>query len=91
MKLLQLFLHFGIAFLSKYLKPLLDAALGQDGLIFDDVGWWGRFNRGSDGINDVNIGHGKIMEVTGNKNQVAPSHGESIGSFIIAVDGGRIL
>ena len=61
MKLLQLFLHFGLAFLSKYLKPLLDAALGQDGLIFDDVGWWGRFNRGSDGINGGNIGHGKIM------------------------------
>ena len=43
------------------------------------------------GINEINIGHSKIMEDMGTKNQVDSSHRASIGSFIIEVDVARIL
>ena len=76
---------------SKYLKYLIDAVLGNDGFICYDVGWWGKFNRGSNGVNGVDIGHGDIMEGTGTNNQVSPSYGALIGSFIVVVNVGRIL
>ena len=76
---------------SKDLKSVFDAVLGQDGLIFDDVGWWIRFKKVSDGVDGIDIGHGNVVEGTGTKNQVSPYHVASIVSFIIVVGGGRIL
>ena len=46
--------------------------------------------KGSDGVENVDIGLDEIMEDTCSINQVDPSHGASIGSFVIVVDGGRI-
>ena len=57
MKLLQVFSHSSLAFFKDY-KSLLDYVLGKDGLICDDFGWWIRFNKFSDGVNDIDIGHG---------------------------------
>ena len=91
MKLLSLFLHPITDLTPKDLKSLIDAVLGQDDIILDDVGWWSRFNKGRDGVDDFDIGHGNIMEETGTNNQVDPYYGAYIGSFIISVDGGRIL
>ena len=71
-------------------KSLFDNVLGQDGLICGDVGWWSKFMKGSDGVENVDIGLDEIMEDTCSINQVDPSHGASIGSFVIVVDGGRI-
>ena len=89
-KLLQLFSQCSLDFLSEYLKSLLDDILGQDGFIYDDFGWWSRFNKSSNGVNDVDIGHVEIMEFVGTNNQVAPSHGASIEYFVIVVDVGSI-
>ena len=90
MKLLQLFSHRSFDFLSKYLKALLDDLLSQDGLICDDIGWCSRLKISSNRVNGIYIGLGDIMEGTGTRNQVAPSHGASIGSIIIVVDVGRM-
>ena len=90
MKLLQLLLHFIFNLFPKDLKALLDAFLGHDGLICDGIGWWNRFNKGSDGGNGIYIGHVDIVESTDTNNQVDPSHGALIGSFIILFDVGRI-
>ena len=89
-KLFQLFSHCSLEFLSEDLKSLLDDILGQDGFMCDDVSWWRRFNKISDGVNDVDVGHVEIMEFVGTNNQVAPSHGASIGYFVIVVDVGSI-
>ena len=72
------------------MKSLLDAALVQNGLICDNVGWCSRFNKSSDGVDDVGIGHVNIMEGTGTNKQVDTYHGSSIVYFFIVVDGGRI-
>ena len=90
-KLLQLFFHCSLASFFKYLKSVFDAVLGQDGLIFDDVGWWIRFKKVSDVVDGIDIGHGNVVEGTGTKNKVSPYHVASIVSFIIVVGGGRIL
>ena len=90
MKILQIIFALKPQFFSKDLKYLFDTVLGQDGMIFDDVGWWSRFNKGKNGVDNFGIGLEKIMEGTGTNNQVAPSHGYSIGYFIILFDGGRI-
>ena len=88
--ILQLFLHCSFAFLSEYLKDLLDAVLSQyfsfvmilvGGVVSKTI---------SDGVKDIGVGHGDIMEVTGTNNQVNPSYRESIGSFIIVAGVGRI-
>ena len=74
MKLLQLF--FGLKprlFLS--FESLFNTLLSQDGLIFDYVGWWSGFNKGSDIIYNVAIGIHNIVEGMGTKNQEAPRHG----------------
>ena len=60
-----MFLHCNLAFFYKDFDYLFDTILVQDGLICDDVGLWSRLNKGSDGIDDVGIGLGKIMEGTG--------------------------
>ena len=63
--------------------------MSQNGLICDDIGWWIRFDKGSDGINDINdivVGLGDIMEGKCTKNKFASSHGEPSGAFIIIVD-----
>ena len=44
----------------------------------------------SNGVDDIDLCLGNIMEGMGTKNQVAPSHGESSGYFIIVVDVGRM-
>ena len=72
---------------SNDFKSLFGAVLGQDGIICDDVGCFIGFNKGSYGIDDFDIGLGKIMEGTGTNNQVAPSHGTSVGSLIVVVYG----
>ena len=90
MKLLQLFSHCSLSFFSKDLNYLFDTVLGQDGLICGDVGWWIRFDKVSDVVDDVNIGIGNIMEGTDINNQDDPSHGASIISFVIVIDGGKI-
>ena len=46
--------------------------------------------KGSNGVDKGHIILGNIMEGTVTKNQVASSHGSSIGSFVFVVDGGRI-
>ena len=76
--------------MSEYLNSLLGAVLVQDGFIFHDVVWWGRFKKISDGVNNADIGHVSIMEVTGTSNQVSPYHRALIGHFIIVVDVGMI-
>ena len=50
-----------MAFFYKNFESLFNTVLGQDGLICDDVGWWSALNKGSYGIDDVDIGFGKIM------------------------------
>ena len=89
-KLLQILSHCSLALLSENLKYLLDAVLGQDYFIFDDVGCWINSKKGCNGINNFGIDHDDIMKGTGTKNQVVPSHGVLIGYFIIVVDVGRI-
>ena len=64
--------------------------MGQDGLVFDDVGWWRGFKNGGDSIYDIYIGLCEIVEVMGINNYVSLSHGAPIGSSIIVADGGSI-
>ena len=74
----------------EYFKDLIDIELSQDGFICVDIGWWVRFNKSSNGFNDIDVGHGDIMDGTGTNSQVSPSHGSLSGSFILVVDLGRI-
>ena len=67
-KLLQLFLHCSHSVLSKDFESLFDNVLGKDGLILNDVVWWIGPNISGNGIGDVDIGLGKIMEGMGTKN-----------------------
>ena len=90
MKLLQLFSHCSLEFLSKTFQSLFDTVLGQDGIICDDSGCWSGSKKISDGFDDVDISLSDIMEIPVTKNQVAPYHELSIGSFIILVDSGRV-
>ena len=83
-------MHCSSNFVSDYLEALIDAILGQDGFICDDIGWCSRFNKGCNGVNDIDIGYGGIIEGTGTNNQVNPSNGASIEFLIIVVDVGRI-
>ena len=76
-------------FFQKIDSPF-DNLMSQDGFIYNYVGWWIGFNKGSGVIDNVGIGLGKIMEGMGTNNQVDPSHGASIVSFITAADGGGI-
>ena len=62
----------------------------QDGIVCDGVGWWSGLNKGGDGIYDVDMVLGDIVEVMGTNNTVPPPHGASIGYSIIGVDGRRI-
>ena len=55
---------------SKNFESLFNTVLGQDGLIFDDVGWWSGFNKGCDIVHGVEIGIGKIVEGVGKKNRL---------------------
>ena len=86
MKILQLFLHCSLKFLSKNFESLFDNVLGKYGIICDDFGWRSGFNKGSDGVDEVDIVLGDIMEGTGTNKQADPPHGALIGSFIIVVD-----
>ena len=69
-----------MAFFYKNFESLFNTVLGQDGLICDDVGWWSALNKGSYGIDDVDIGFGKIMQGMGTNNKVDPLDGVLIGS-----------
>ena len=89
-KLLQLLLHCSLGFFSKLFYSLFDTILIQDSIIVDNVGCWSGLNKVGDETDNVGIGLGKIVEVTGTYNQVALSYGAPIGSSIIVVDGGRI-
>ena len=60
--------------------------MDQDGLIFDDVGWWSGLNKGGNSIYGVGIGLHDIVEGMGDNNQVVPTHGALIGSSIIIVN-----
>ena len=64
--------------------------LGQDGLIWDDVGWRSGFNKSGDRIEIFDIILGDIVWGMGTNNQVTPTYGAPIGSSIIVVDGGNI-
>ena len=86
MKLLQIFSHYSLYFLSKTFEHLFDTAWGQDSLVCDDVGWWSGFKTFSDGVDDVSIGIGEIMGGTGTNNKVTPYHGAAFISFIVLVD-----
>ena len=55
MKLMQLFSYCSLAFFTKTFESLFNTVLGQDGLIFDDVGWWSGLNKVGDSIYDVDI------------------------------------
>ena len=77
--------------MSKTFEYQFDNVLVQDSIICDYVCWRIGFNKGTDGAYDVGIGLVNIMEGTVIKNQVDPSHGMLIGSFISVVDGGIIL
>ena len=90
MKMLQLFFTEASPFFPKNFESLFNTLLGQDSLLFDDIGWWSGFNKGGDIIYGVNVGLHGIVEGIGTNNRVAPSHGVTIGSFIILVGGGRI-
>ena len=90
MKLLQLFSHCSLAFLSKTFESIIDTVFFSDDLIFDNIGWWSGFNKGGYGFDDVDIGIGYIMKGAGTNNQVYPHHGALIGSSIIVVGGGSI-
>ena len=46
---------------TKNLDSLFNTVLCQDGLICDDVGWWGGFNKGRDIIYSVDIGLFEIV------------------------------
>ena len=46
--------------------------------------------KGGNGIGDVDIGLGGIVEGMGTNNQVAPDHGAPIGYYIIVLDGRKI-
>ena len=91
MKLLQLFLYCSLKLLPLNFDSLFNTVLGQDGLIFYDVGWCSGFNNGCDVIDNVDMGLGDIVKGMGTNNQVAPSHRLPIGSSIILVHGGRIM
>ena len=82
--------HCGLASLSRKFGSLFDTVLGNYGIICDGVGLWSGFNKGGSGIGDIDICLGDVIEVTGTKNQVAPSHGAPIGSSVIIFHGGRI-
>ena len=73
------------------MQYLFNTALGQDGIICDDVGWWSELNNCGDSIYDVGISLRDIVEGMGANNQVVPYHRGPIGSSAIEVDGGRIL
>ena len=47
------------------------------------------FKKGGDGIEDVGIGLGDIVEGIGINNQLSPPHVSPIGSSVIVVDGGN--
>ena len=55
MKLLQLFSYCSLASLTKTFQSQFNTLLGQDGHIFDGVGWWSGLNKGGDSIYDVDI------------------------------------
>ena len=90
MKLLQLFPYCSLDFFTKTFEYLFNNALGQDGIVCDDVGCCSGINKGDDSIYDVDIGLREILEGMGANNQVAQAHGSSIGSPIVVVDGGGI-
>ena len=90
MKLFQLFLHPILAFLYKYFESLFDTVLFQYGLVCVDISWWISFNKVSKAVDNVDIGLDRIMDCTGTNNQVASSHRELIGFFIILFNGGCI-
>ena len=75
---------------SEYLKDLIDTVLSQGGLICNDIGCWIRFNKSSDGVTDIDVDLGDIMEGTGTKKKVTTSDGASSGYFIIVVDIGSL-
>ena len=77
-------------FFQKIDSPF-DNLMSQDGFIYNYVGWWIGFNKGSDGIDNIDMGLGDIIEGPDTKNQVDPSHGASISNFTILVHGGDIL
>ena len=87
---MQLFSYCNLSIPPKTFESLFNTVLGQDGLIFDDVGWWSGFNKGCDIVHGVDIGIGKIVEGVGTKKQVAPDHGDPTGSTIIVVEGENI-
>ena len=91
MKLLQLFSHCSLSFFTKNFDSLFNIGLGQDGLIWDDVGWWSGLKKVGDRIYDFVIGLWDIVEGMGSYNQVVPSHRAPIGYSILVADGGRIL
>ena len=47
---------------------MFNTVLGQGGLIFYDVGWWGGFNKGRNIIDGVGIGLSNALEGMGTKN-----------------------
>ena len=55
MKLMQLFSYCSLASLTKTFESLFNTVMDQDGLIFDDVGWWSGLNKGGDSTYDVVI------------------------------------
>ena len=91
MKLLQIFLHCSLTFLSKTFDSLFDTVFGWYGILCDDVGWWSGFNKGRDGVDKVDIGIGVIMEGTGTNNQVYPTYRASTVYLVILVYGVGIL
>ena len=73
------------------MKALIDTVLSQDGFVYNCIGLWSRFNKSSDGVNDIDVGLVKIMEGKGTNNQIVPSLGASSGPFMIIVDVGMLL
>ena len=71
-------------------ESLFNTVLVRDSLIFGDVFWWSGFNKGGDILYSIYIGLRKIVEGVGTNNKVAQSHGVTIVSYIILVDGGGI-
>ena len=55
MELLKLFSYYSLTPFTKNLDSLYNTGLGQNGLIFDDVGWKGGFKKGGNGIDDIYI------------------------------------
>ena len=79
------FLTAALTFFTKKVESLFNNVLCQDGIICDDVGWWSGFNKVRDGVDNVDIGIGNIMEGTGSNNQSDPYHIASNVSFINSV------